>query len=79
MQFSQVKLALSKKRQYTIVLEFQRSWRVSIFFFEIRKLGFFQESQCFLCLPAFITLFQSLIGYVCVCVFLVERDLIAFY
>ena len=74
MQFSQVKLALSKKRQYTIVLEFQRSWRVSIFFFEIRKLGFFQESQCFLCLPAFI-----LIGYVCVCVFLVERDLIAFY
>ena len=36
----------------------------SIFLFEIRKMRFFQESQCFLCLLAFITLFQSLIGHV---------------
>ena len=34
------------------------------FFLEINKLRFFQRSQCHLCLLAFITLFQSSIGYV---------------
>ena len=39
-----------------------KSLKVIYFFIEIRKLRFFQESQWFFCLLAFITLFQSSIG-----------------
>ena len=37
---------------------------MGIYFFFFREVRFFQESQCFLCSLACITLFQSSVGYV---------------
>ena len=55
---------LSKKAP---VLNYSRNSKslkgIHFFFFVIRKLRFFQQSQ-FFCLLAFITLFQLLVGYI---------------
>ena len=57
-------LNVIKKRQSYVVLVIQKALRASIFFFETRKFRFFKKVGLFLCLFAFITLFQSSIGYV---------------
>ena len=61
--FSFLLVRLKRCRQIINCSRSSKNLKGIYFFFEIRMLIFFQEGHCFfLCLPAFITLFQSSFG-----------------